>query len=44
MLTDSVTDFQTSPTKVCPECGEPLEEQADSYIMVCERCLAKQDE
>jgi ribosomal protein L37AE/L43A len=30
--------------KVCPECGEPYEEQTESYLSECERCLSKKDE
>nr|WP_242598283.1 protein YhfH [Heyndrickxia oleronia] len=26
--------------KICPECGEKVEDQAESYILECERCLA----
>ncbi|RCK13080.1 YhfH family protein [Bacillus licheniformis] len=34
----------TLPKKTCPECGEKMEEQAESYFMECERCLAKKGE
>lgn len=36
--------FRTLPKKTCPECGEQVEEQAESYFMECERCLAKKGE
>ncbi|MET3321933.1 protein YhfH [Peribacillus butanolivorans] len=28
----------------CPECGETLVEQSDSYLMECDRCLSKREE
>lgn len=36
--------FKQLPKKVCPECGQHVEEQAESYLMECERCLAKKVE
>ncbi|AJO20629.1 YhfH family protein [Bacillus paralicheniformis] len=36
--------FRTLPKKTCPECGEKMEEQAESYFMECERCLSKKGE
>ncbi|MCM3588104.1 YhfH family protein [Mesobacillus maritimus] len=36
--------FKKLPKKVCPECGQHVEEQAESYLMECERCLAKKVE
>lgn len=30
--------------KVCPECGQNLNEQVESYMYECERCLAKKEE
>ncbi|WP_100331082.1 protein YhfH [Bacillus xiapuensis] len=36
--------FRTMPPKTCPECGEYIREQAESYLMECDRCLAKKDE
>jgi ArsR family metal-binding transcriptional regulator len=36
--------FRNIPKKVCSECGEQMEEQAESYLFECERCLAKKEE
>ena len=36
--------FQTLPKKVCPEWGQIMEEQAESYLMECDRCLSKKGE
>lgn len=36
--------FRSLPNKICLECGEPMEEQAESYMMECEHCLAQKDE
>ncbi len=36
--------FQNASKKTCPECGEKMEEQAESYFMECERCLSKKGE
>lgn len=44
MSTSPVECFRSIPKRVCPECGEPMEEQAESYMMECERCLAKKAE
>ncbi|MDQ0411900.1 protein YhfH [Mesobacillus stamsii] len=30
--------------KVCPECGESMNEQVESYMMECDRCLSKKEE
>ncbi|PTY81589.1 protein YhfH, partial [Heyndrickxia sporothermodurans] len=30
--------------KICPECGESVEDQAESYILECEHCLSKKVE
>lgn len=44
MLMSPVEFFHSLPNKVCCECGETMEEQAESYMMECEHCLAKQAE
>ncbi|MFB6467108.1 protein YhfH [Cytobacillus sp. Hz8] len=44
MIQSPVEFFRTLPKKVCPECGQPIEEQAESYLLECERCLAKKSE
>lgn len=36
--------FRNLPKKVCPECGERVSEQAESYLMECDRCLSKKQE
>lgn len=33
--------FRTLPAKICPECGQVVNEQAESYLMECDRCLSK---
>lgn len=30
--------------KICPECGQTVKEQIESYLMECERCLSKRSE
>ncbi|AGK54300.1 MAG: hypothetical protein K0S25_1014 [Bacillus sp. (in: firmicutes)] len=32
------------PYKVCPECGEHMNEQAVSYLQECDRCLSKKED
>lgn len=44
MIESPVEFFRTLSKKVCPECGEHVHEQAESYLMECERCLSKRDE
>lgn len=44
MLMTQVGFFCFISNKICSECGEPLEELAESYMMECEHCLAKKDE
>ncbi|MDQ0216347.1 ribosomal protein L37AE/L43A [Oikeobacillus pervagus] len=44
MLQSPVEFFRTLPKKVCPECGEHIQEQAESYLFECERCLANKEE
>ncbi|WP_081798007.1 protein YhfH [Neobacillus dielmonensis] len=36
--------FHSSPKMECPECGQVVEDQAESYMMECERCLAEKVE
>jgi len=43
-MLNPVEFFKNLPKKVCPECGQMVEEQAESYLMECERCLAKKAE
>ena len=43
-LMSPVEFFRNLPKKVCPECGQQMEEQAESYMSECERCLAKKEE
>jgi hypothetical protein len=44
MLMSPVEFFRNVPKKECPECGQHMEEQAESYLMECDRCLAKKEE
>jgi ribosomal protein L37AE/L43A len=44
MLMNPVEFFRTLQKKECPECGQHVVEQAESYLMECDRCLAKRDE
>jgi hypothetical protein len=45
MLTTKPMDFFRSlPAKQCAECGELIEEQAESYLTECDRCLSKSEE
>ncbi|MBS4173090.1 protein YhfH [Bacillus sp. FJAT-49736] len=45
MLVNPIEFFRTLPKKICPECGENIhEEQAESYLIECDRCLAKKEE
>ena len=43
MLMSSVEFFRSLPKKVCAECGEQMEEQAESYMLECEHCLSKKE-
>jgi NADH pyrophosphatase NudC (nudix superfamily) len=36
--------FRNMPKKICPECGEHMEEQAESYMIECDHCLEKKAE
>ncbi|MGE8206445.1 protein YhfH [Heyndrickxia sp. NPDC080065] len=44
MLQNPVEFFLNLSKKICPECGEHVHEQAESYILECERCLANKEE
>ena len=45
MLTTKPMDFfRNLPAKQCTECGEHIEEQAESYLTECDRCLSKREE
>lgn len=40
-----VKDFYRNlPVKTCCRCGAPLEEQHESYLNECERCLNEKEE
>ena len=41
MLQSSTEFFKNLPKKECPECGQIVEEQHESYIMECDHCLQK---
>lgn len=36
--------FLNLPSKTCSECGEQINEQYESYMMECLRCLNKREE
>ncbi|PLT33595.1 protein YhfH [Bacillus sp. V5-8f] len=36
--------FRNLPPKQCTECGDHIMEQAESYLMECDRCLSKRGE
>lgn len=44
MIQSPVEFFRMLPKKVCPECGQVMQEQAESYLMECDRCLSKKVE
>ncbi|WP_338470634.1 protein YhfH [Niallia sp. XMNu-256] len=44
MLQSPVDFFKNLPKRVCPECGQVIEEQAESYIMECDHCLRMKEE
>lgn len=44
MLQSPVEFFRNLPKKVCAECGQNIHEQAESYLLECDRCLAKKEE
>ncbi len=44
MLQSSVEFFRSLPKKVCAECGQVMEEQAESYMMECDHCLRLKEE
>jgi ArsR family metal-binding transcriptional regulator len=41
LIKNPVEFYRNLPKKECAECGEHMEEQAESYLLECERCLAK---
>ena len=44
MLQSPVEYFRNVPKKECSECGQVIEEQAESYLMGFYYCLSKRDE
>jgi hypothetical protein len=44
MMMTPVDFFKTLPAKQCPECGQIMDEQAESYMMECDHCLSKKEE
>lgn len=36
--------YQPIPQKICPECGEKMNEHEQSYLLECDHCLSKKDE
>lgn len=43
-MQNPVEFFKVLPKKVCAECGQEMEEQAESYMMECDYCLSKREE
>nr|WP_257352321.1 protein YhfH [Pseudalkalibacillus decolorationis] len=31
--------YRNLPSKICVDCGEKIEEQHESYLYTCEKCL-----
>jgi Zn finger protein HypA/HybF involved in hydrogenase expression len=45
MIQNKVEAVQETAEKIqCAECGQWMEIQVESYLMECDRCLAKRDE
>jgi hypothetical protein len=44
MMQSPVEFFRNLPKKVCTECGQYILEQAESYLLECDRCLSKKQE
>jgi hypothetical protein len=44
MLQNPVEFFRDLPKKECAECGQIMEEQAESYMMECDHCLTQRTE
>lgn len=44
MLQNPLEFFKELPKKLCAECGQIMEEQAESYMMECDHCLTKREE
>ncbi|WP_084361076.1 protein YhfH [Neobacillus fumarioli] len=44
MLINPIEFFRNLPKKQCSECGQQIDEQAESYLMECDRCLANKEE
>jgi len=44
LLQNPVEFFRELPKKICAECGQIIVEQAESYLMECDRCLSKRVE
>ncbi|MED0675107.1 MULTISPECIES: protein YhfH [Aneurinibacillus] len=43
-MTRDLEFYKNLPQKQCRECGEVIEEQAESYIYECERCFSHKHE
>ena len=44
VMQSPVEFFKNLPKKECSECGQIIEEQAESYLMECDYCLSKRPE
>ncbi|WP_082130153.1 protein YhfH [Aneurinibacillus tyrosinisolvens] len=43
-MTRDLEFYRNLPKKMCSECGEHFEEQAESYLHECERCFGRNHE
>ncbi|GEN35862.1 MULTISPECIES: protein YhfH [Aneurinibacillus] len=43
-MTRNLDFYRNLPPKECRECGDIMEEQAESYIYECQRCFGRKHE
>jgi predicted Zn-ribbon and HTH transcriptional regulator len=43
-ITNLTMFYKHLPPKICTDCGYEIEEQHESYMTKCERCLSKERE
>ena len=41
---EDLSFYRKIEDKVCGECGNQMDEQCESYLMICEKCLRNQEE
>lgn len=44
MLTNSDHAMRDLTKRICSECGQPLNEKVENYLMECDYCLSKKPE